>query len=180
MLVQLYFILALLYPTCSVPFKYLHICVLHFFVMQVQVLSIRIIDRLIFDLQFSRFSGEPSFFEDNSHECQFSLQLFSFSFARFILDLSQYFQSSLEAYFRLNQIQLSIELIFPVFKYLSYRIWVSPISSDLIMIQLPHQFIIFSSLMIMPVGLSWDHFWFQVSCPRLGGSLERDIILSTS
>ncbi|WMV37068.1 hypothetical protein MTR67_030453 [Solanum verrucosum] len=35
---------------------------------QVQVLGIQITLRSVFDLQFSRISGESSFFEDNSHE----------------------------------------------------------------------------------------------------------------
>ncbi|XP_069144588.1 uncharacterized protein [Solanum lycopersicum] len=40
---------------------------------QVQVLSIQITHRSIFDLQSSRFSGESSFSEDNSYEFHFSL-----------------------------------------------------------------------------------------------------------
>ena len=43
------------------------------------------------DLQFSRFSGESSFSEDNSHEFHSAFQSFSFSFARFSWGLSKYF-----------------------------------------------------------------------------------------
>ena len=84
------------------------------------------------DLQFSRFCGESSFFQDNSHEFHFSLQSFSFSFCQIQLGLFQYFQSSLEAYIRHSQTSLVLSEYFfciklIVFKYLSYRIWVFPI-----------------------------------------------------
>ena len=96
-------------------------------------------------------------------------------FARLSQGLSQHFQSIQRLFsdivsfsLVLSKYFLCIKLI--VFKYLSYRIWAFPIYSYSIMIQLQHQFIIFSILMIMPAGLAWDHLFSQVPCPRLRGS----------
>ena len=64
-LVMLYFSFTLSYMLST--FQVLtHTC-------SVQVLSIQITHRRFLDLQFSRFSGESSFSEDNNHEFHFSL-----------------------------------------------------------------------------------------------------------
>ena len=68
--------------------------------MQVQVLSIQITLRSVHDLQFSRDSGESSFFEDDSYE--FLLNIYS-PLVSILLDLlgaCLNISSQLEAIFR--------------------------------------------------------------------------------